>query len=198
MGFLLGILLALLLWIFGIGAIRDGESEVESQACAVAMDGVERCGPTMVDDGYQVPDDGDVIRVIVDNGPVSPDSQEGYEIVVDAAGTVTITETPLGASGDLPESERTAEQIVRTEEIGPEGVQGLLFSLDGCGFYYLPQSGEVPDADMPVGGSVSYIEVRLDDGFWEVSGSLLEAEDAVNFDACQAIFADQFEVTAPS
>jgi len=197
MGFLLGFLFALLLWILSSVA-QPGDAGTESQACAIDMYGVQRCGPTMNEDGYQLPEEGEMIRSFVHTGPISPESQEGYEIVVDADGTVTITVTPLGASGDLAETERTAEEIVRTEEIGPAGVQGLLKALDGCGFYYMPQRGEFTDEDMPVGGSVSILEVRLDDGTWEVSQAVLETGDESMFEDCQGLLAKQFGVTAPT
>ena len=196
MGFLLGFLFALLLWFFGSEVVPD--DSIESQSCSFSTDGIERCGPTMMDDLYQVPEEGEVIRAFVHTGPISPEFQEGYEIVVEADGTVTITVTPLGASGDLAESERTAEELVRTEEIGPGGVQGLLRSLDACGFYYLPQRGEFADEDMPVGGSVSILEVRLDDGIWEASEAVLDGEGAATFEGCQGLLAEQFGVTPPS
>ena len=84
-----------------------------------------------------------MIRSFVHTGPISPESQEGYEIVIDEDGTVTVTVTPLGASGDLGESDQTAEPIVRTEEIGEAGVQDILTELDFCGYFYLPQSRRV-------------------------------------------------------
>ena len=196
MGFLLGFLFALLLWILSSVA-QPGDAGTESQACAIDMYGVQRCGPTMNEDGYQLPEEGELIRSFVHTGPISPESQEGYEIVIDADGTVTITVTPLGASGDLAETERTAEEIVRTEEIGAAGVQGLLMALDGCGFDYMPQRGEIADEDMPVGGSVSILEVRLDDGSWDVSEVVLEAGDDATFEACQGFLADLFGLNPP-
>lgn len=196
MGFLIGFLLAMLLFFAGSSVMDEGSAE--SQACAVSEDGIERCGPTLIDDRYQVPGDGIVIRSFVHSGPISPEFQEGYEIVVDAAGTVTITETPQGASSDLPESERDAEETVRTEEIGSEGLQGLLRDLDGCGAFYLPQRGEMSDEEMPIGGSVNDLEIRLDDGRWDVSGALLEGDDAGNLKACQGMLAEKFGVLGPA
>jgi hypothetical protein len=200
MGALIGFILGILLALFGIAgwSAYDGEDGTSEQTCTFADDGVERCGPTSVDGTYQLPAAGQVIRSFVHTGPVSPEYQEGYEIVVDADGTVTTTVTPLGASGDLGESEQTAEQIVRTEEIGEAGVQELLTELDYCGFYYLPQSNEFGDEDMPVGGSVSIIEVQLEDGTWEVSGALLDGMDEAYLDACQQQLAERFVMSAPA
>jgi len=94
-------------------------------------------------------------------------------------------------------SDRTAEEIVRTEEIGAAGVQGLLMALDGSGFDYMPQRSEIADEDMPVGGSVSILEVRLDDGSWDVSEVVLEAGDDATFEACQGFLADLFGLNPP-
>jgi hypothetical protein len=193
--FILGILLALF-GIAGFSAYEEGEDGGSSQTCIVSDDGVERCGPTKTENGYEVPDEGEVIHSFVHTGPVSPEFQAGYEIIVDADGTVAITETPLGASTDLAESERTADMIVRTEQIGEQGVQDLLTDLESCNFYFLPQANEFGDEDMPVGGSVSRLEVQLEDGIWEVSGALLDGTDATSFESCQEQLANRFGVSA--
>jgi hypothetical protein len=200
-GFIIGILVALLglLGLGGFTAFGIPVGDETAQTCIASDDGVERCGPEIASDGsYQLPAAGQVIRSFVHTGPVSPEYQEGYEIVVDADGTVTTTVTPLGASSDLGESEQTAEQIVRIEEIGEAGVQELLTELDYCGFYYLPQSSEFRDEDMPVGGSISIIEVQLEDGTWEVSGALLDGMDEAYLDACQQQLAERFVMSAPA
>jgi hypothetical protein len=196
MNLILILILTLIYWLFGTTTIVDDEGRMESHSCAAEVGGVERCGPTTIDNGYQVPAAGNVIHAVVNNGPISPEYQAGYEIVVDAGGTVTITETPPGASGDLGEGQQTTEEIVRTEEIGEAGLQRLLAEFESCGLYYLPQSAEFDDV-IPVGGSVSILEVRLDDGSWEVSGSVLEGTAATQFDACQSQLGEQFGVSAP-
>src|SRR5215217_3844232 len=195
--FILGILLALF-GIAGLAAYEDEQGGESSQSCIVADDGVERCGPTKTENGYEVPNGGQVIRSFVHTGPISPEFQEGHEIIVDTDGTITIIETPPGASSDLAQSERTADVIVRTEAIGAAGVQELLTDLELCSYYFLPQAREFGDEDMPVGGSVSTLEVQLDDGSWDVSGALLEGTDAVNFESCQDQLANRFGVVAPS
>lgn len=191
------LIVGLLLLFWSPMAATTYEGGTRAQRCAAGEDGIDRCGPITVDGKYQLPAEGDVIRSVVHTGPVAPEYQAGYEIVVDAGGTVTITETPPGASGDLSQADRTAEETVRTEEIGADGVQDLLAELETCDFYYLPQRSEFTDRDMPVGGSVSILEVQLADGAWEVSRAVLSGRDGRRFDQCQELLADRFGVTAP-
>lgn len=190
------VLLFLFLALFGIGSWSEANGGAGStQACVLGRDNVDRCGPTLNDGRYQVPSEGTVIEVRVNNGPVSPESQEGFEIVIDAAGTATITVTPMGSSDDLSDSERTAEQTVRTEEIGEEGVQQVLGELEACGFYYLPQRHEVDPSDLPDGGNIAVLEVTLVDGIWEVfNQALIDPGDGYQFDECQLVLAKRFEI----
>lgn len=192
------VLLFLFLALFGFGAWSEAPaapSASETQACMVTVDNVERCSPTLIDDLYQLPDDGVVLEMRVNNGPVAPDSQEGFEIVLEADGTATITEMPMGSSEDLSASQRTAEQIVRTDEIGVDGVQELLSDLEHCGFYYLPQRDEVDPSELPDGGGISIIEVSLVDGTWEVfNQAVLEPADQYAFDGCESVVARTFDL----
>jgi hypothetical protein len=189
-----GILFLLLFLFFGFGS--ETVSEYESQECSAGDEtGPMRCGPTLTNDRYQVPTEGAVIRARVNNGPVAPDSQAGYEIVVDADGVVTITERPQGSSNDLSADERTAEQEVRSEQIGDAGVQQLLAELDGCGLFYLPQRAEFDPADLPDGGGISILQVRLDDGYWEAfNQTLTEKRDRWQLENCQSILTERFDI----
>lgn len=176
-------LLALVgLLLFGFAAYEEGESG--GQYCAVGVDGTERCGPETVDGAYQLPAAGVVIRSAVTTGPVSPASQEGYAVEIDAAGVATITETvaPPTTAG-TPAAIATT---VRTVELGVEGLQGLLGALDGCGFFGLPQEDEFAPADVSDDGSIDRIEVTLADGTWSVLGGLLgDSYERTLLSACQ-------------
>jgi hypothetical protein len=190
----LGILFLLLFLFFGFGT--ETVTEYESQECTAADENDPmRCGPTLTNDRYQVPAEGVVIRARVNNGPVAPNSQEGYEIIVEVDGNVTINQMPMGSSDDLSAGERTAEHEARKERIGEEGVQQLLAELDGCGLFYLPQRSEFEPADLPDGGGISVIEVRLDDGIWEVFNQTLTKDaERWQFDACQSVLADRLDL----
>lgn len=191
------LLLILFLGLFGFSgwsAVTPDESTSQSQQCAVG-DGVERCGPTLINERYQLAPSGPVIEARVNNGPVAPDAQAGYLIVIEPDGTVTITETPAGASSSLDADARTAEETVRTEQIGEEGVQRILNELDRCNFYYLPQRDEVDPSELPDGGGISILRVMLVDGEWEVFDQTLQTRvDRRQFDACQALLVDQFQI----
>ncbi|MCC6792386.1 MAG: hypothetical protein IT336_11910 [Thermomicrobiales bacterium] len=192
------LLLLLFLALFGIGGWSEadpGTATGAAQQCVVAANGVERCGPLLADGRYQLPVEGPVIQVRVNNGPVAPDSQEGYEIVVGADGVATITERPMGSSGDLSDDERTVEQAARSVQIGNEGVQEILAELDACNLYYMTQRDEVDPAELPDGGGISIIEVSLADGHWEVfNQALTDGKEQDQFDGCQAMLAERFDI----
>lgn len=196
----MNLLIALLLFLlfFSAGESNDATgpvSAIETQRCTATSDGVGRCGPVLIGGLYQVPDAGPVILARVNNGAVSPESQVGYAIAVDADGTVTITEMSAASSRDQSEDEPDARQTVRTEQIGDAGVQELLSRLDSCGYYYLTQRNEVDPAQLPDGGEISAIEVSLVDGHWEVlNQALLDDEEFDRLAACQEDLASRFGV----
>ncbi len=173
-----------LIWFLFTGTTSNGSSS--EQACVTSTTGVDRCGPEIVDGRYVLPDAGVVIRSVVNNGPLSPEYQDGYEIDIDVSGVVTITEL-----------QGEAEPLIRTDVITTEGVQELLTDLDQCQFYYLPQRSEFEDSALPAGGSVSVLAVHLGNGDWESTLDTLSGQDLASFETCQSDLADRFGVEPP-
>lgn len=168
------ILLLLFYLLFGYST----ELTSESQSCVGVMQGEpQRCGPTLIDDQYQVPASGMVIHAVVNVGPLPPEYQEGYEITIDAAGIATIVVTPLGAE----------EPITTTADLGPDGLQNLLRDLDNAGFFYLPTTESLDETDVPIGGDVSNLQVTLVDDVWEVPGAALTGIDRETLDQAQRL-----------
>jgi hypothetical protein len=182
MSVIFGIIIGALLALFGLfGSWSEYEGTSGDQTCAVDDDGVSRCGPSKIDGLYQLPDSGVVVSAIVNNGPLPPEYQAGYEITIDADGHVTIEDTDEG----------TPEPAVSTADIGVDGLQELLGDLETAGFFYLPVWSEFEDADVPVGGGVSDLTVTLEDGTWEVYGAPLEDPDDIGIlDSSQTIVAN--------
>jgi len=186
-----------LIWIvvlalFGLLLFRVGSQTLtgSSQECTATATGVERCGPEINDDGtFKLPDDEIVIRAVVNNGPVAPDSQEGYEVQIAADGSVVVTET-IASDGSGEDSER----VVTSSSIGGDGVQNLLQDLNSCGIFFLPQRAEFSDADLPDGGRTSLISIHLADGEWEVLDAFLDGTDTFQFESCQQIIANEFDL----
>jgi hypothetical protein len=180
----------LILLFFGISTSTvPADPAGTSQTCTISANGTERCGPALVDGRYQLPSDGVVLTAVVNNGPLPPEFQAGYEITIDVAGSATITVTEEGQP-DNP--------VITTSKLGVDGLQDLLMQLDTCGFYYLPQRSEFADVDLPVGGSVSVLEVRLADGGWATSEVTLTGPEQTSFRACQDIVATQLGMTSPT
>jgi hypothetical protein len=181
-------LILLLLWtlLFGTSSFDGGGTESQSQACAVAAGDEQRCGPTLVNDQYQVPVSGTVIHAVVNVGPLPPEYQEGYEITIDATGVATVVVTPLGASDDLGDA-ATREPIVTTVDLGPDGLQNLLRDLDNSGFFYLPTTESLDETDVPIGGDVSNLTIKLIDDVWEVPGAALTSDDRETLDHAQRL-----------
>jgi hypothetical protein len=178
------ILLLLFYLLFGYGTETVETSE--SQACAVAEGDESRCGPTLVNDQYQIPATGTVIHAVVNVGPLPPEYQEGYEITIDATGVATVVITPLGASDDLGDA-ATREPIVTTTDLGSDGLQQLLRNLDDTGFFYLPTTENLDESDVPIGGDVSDLTITLVDDAWEVPGAALTADERATLDQAQRL-----------
>lgn len=179
-----------LLILLGFSAVTTSSEPdgMTSQVCVAAADGVERCGPELVDGAFQLPEEGLVLRSRVDNGPLSPEFQAGYEIQIDADGTVR---TEVFAEGEVDNPTRTEVAI------GADGVQELLGSLDRCDFFFMPQRSEFDGMDLPVGGGVSLLEVTLEDGVWATSAYTLEGEQLAQFEACQLLLTEEFGIDSP-
>ena|GEM_PF-2119269 len=183
------ILILLLTLLFGFGAyssLEEGDSE--SQACAAVVGDQQRCGPTLVNDAYQVPVSGVAVYAVVNVGPLSPEYQEGYEITIDASGVATVVVTPLGASDDLGVG-ATTEKITTTVELRPDGLQQLLRDLDNAGFFYLPTSDTIDPTDVPVGSDVSNLQITLVDATWDVPGAALSPDERETLNEAQRILA---------
>jgi hypothetical protein len=172
-----------LLW-FSIWGAATGSTGSEQTCSASTGDNISRCGPETSNGAYALPSEGAVIRSVVNNGPISPEYQAGYEIEIDADGVVTISEF-----------QGEADPTVRTVVITLDEVQSLLTDFERCGLYYLPQAAEFEGTDLPVGGPVSLLQVHLRNGDWEVSGDMLSQRDAYQLSICQNELARRFDVT---
>lgn len=180
MNIILIIILLLLALVVGLGRSSEpGSSSVQSQACAATIDNEQRCGPTLIDERYQIPATGTTVRAVVNVGALPPEYQEGYEITIDATGIATIEVTPLGSQ----------ETITTTVDLGIEGLQRLLRQFEDAGFFYLPTEEEIDPSDIPDGDSVSNLQVTLVDGTWDVIGAALSAEGRLVMDESQQILA---------
>jgi hypothetical protein len=159
-----------------------------AQGCTVE-NRVERCTPTTINGEYQLPASGTVIHVVVNNGSLPPEYQQGYEITIDAAGEATVVVTPEGAAADIGD-QQTAEQIITRVSLGTEGLQQLLRDLESANLFFLPTREEVEAEGVIAGDTVSVVEVTLRDGRWEISGSGMEADDRARLDDVQRLIAD--------
>jgi hypothetical protein len=184
----LALLLLLLLSLFAAGGDATPAGTSEAQVCTAEAGGATRCSPATTNDQYQIPASGTVIHAVVNNGPLPPEYQQGYEITIDAAGDATVIVTPEGAAEGLGD-QRTAEQITRTVALGTAGLQQLLRDLDNLGFFLLPTRAEVEQDGVIVGDEVTYVEVRLLDGTWDIAGSGMEPDDREQLDAAQYVLA---------
>ena len=135
------------------------------------------------------PDDEVMIHAVVNNGPVDPESQEGYEITIDADGEVTIVITPPGASDDLGNDATEVQEVVNTELSDADLVQ-LLADLHAIGFFDLTQAGDVNPDLIEDGGRVSALTVTVIDGTWDVSGNGLSDQEVAILDEAQDIVAE--------
>jgi hypothetical protein len=188
---LLVLLLLLLVWFRGSGVVQDEGVVVETSlsgpgVCLVVEGGHHHCTPTLVGIDFLLPASGTVIHAAVTNGPLPPESQQGYEITIDATGRATIVVTPHRAAESLGDR-RTAEPIVSTADLGVDGLQQLLRTLYGASFFFLRTTDEIDPADVPVGGAASSIEVTLADGTWRVSGPGLTPEERSLLDGAQSL-----------
>jgi hypothetical protein len=163
MTFILGVIVGAFAALLGLLLGPTTTETIEGPACSWMDDGPVRCGPTIINGLYQLPESGPVIVAKVDNGTVAPEYQEGYSVAIDAEGHVEIDETHSGITEHS------------TAEIGVDGLQNLLHKIDLVGFFYtLPLSSEFANADPPPGAGNSILSIQLTDGFWEVNGALLQ------------------------
>jgi hypothetical protein len=155
---------------------------VFAQAAAPA---VGRAG----DGAFDLPADEDavVVRLVENNGPLSPEFQEGYEIGITAGGEATYTITPAGANPDLGDD--ALDQVVLEAELSEDDLVDLLDELDDRGYFELAEDADTED-DLPVGGSVTLLAVTLDDDEWSLyADGLTDDENRQLSDAQQAVVA---------
>ncbi len=143
------------------------------------------------DPSLQVLDDETVaIRSAVNNGPVSPEYQSGYEILISGNGDVEIIITPPGASDSLDEADRTADQEITTSSLDRDEMNQLLADLDAIGYFQLPDPDSVDPDQLLVGGGVQVVTITLVDGVWEVNANGLLDDQADILEQAQQIIAD--------
>ena len=130
-----------------------------------------------------------VIDSKVDNGPVAPESQEGYEIKIFGSGRAEITITPPGASDALG-SQTTAEKQMRTVDLTDAELTQLLQQLQDAGYFRLTQANDINPNSQTVGGSTSLLNVSLVDGDWTVNGNGLTDSQANTLEKVQKIVSD--------
>ena len=130
-----------------------------------------------------------VIDSRVDNGPVSPESQSGYEIRVFGSGRAEITITPPGAAEALG-NQKTAQQQTRTVDLSDSELTQLLQQLQNAGYFQLTQADKVNPEKQTIGGGNSVLTVSLVDGEWTVNGNGLSQDEAATLEKAQKIVAD--------
>jgi hypothetical protein len=130
-----------------------------------------------------------VIDSRVDNGPVAPESQSGYEIKIFGSGRAEIEITPPGASDALG-NQKTAQQETRTVDLSDPELTRLLQQLQNAGYFQLTQADEVNADNQTVGGGTSVLTVSLVDGEWSVNGNGLSQDEASTLERAQTIVAD--------
>ena len=130
-----------------------------------------------------------VIHSVVDNGPVAPAAQEGYDITVFGSGRVEIVITPPGASEALG-NQTTAEKQTRTVTLTDTELTKLLTDLQTAGYFGLTQADRINPKAQVTGGVTSVLTVSLVDGEWKVNGNGLSQDEAATLEKAQAIVAD--------
>jgi hypothetical protein len=130
-----------------------------------------------------------VIDSTVDNGPVAPESQEGYEIKIFGSGRAEITVTPPGASDALGDN-TTAEKQTRTVELTDAELSQMLQDLQDSGYFRLIQAKDINPASQTEGGPASLLKVSLVDGDWSVDGNGLTDTQAATLEKAQKIVSD--------
>jgi hypothetical protein len=166
--------------------IPDPSNPSRTRVSVFLASGLAEEDPTL----QPVSDDAVVIQAVMNNGPVSPEFQAGYEITIYGDGRAEIVITPEGASPGIPEADRTAEQETRTVELSADELGTLLRELQAIGFFNLTQADDVDPGQLLVGGSVSAITVTLVDGSWEINGNGLPSHEADLLQQAQQLIAD--------
>ena len=127
-----------------------------------------------------------VIHSVVDNGPVAPAAQEGYDVTVFGSGRVEIVITPPGASEALG-NQTTAEKQTRTVTLTDTELTKLLTDLQTAGYFGLTQTDRINPKAQVTGGGTSVLTVSLVDGEWKVNGNGLTQDEAATLEKAQSI-----------
>jgi hypothetical protein len=122
-----------------------------------------------------------VIDAIVNNGPVSPEFQQGYEVTIDTGGVAIVAIKQQG----------TPTPEVQIVNLGPDGLQNLLGQLQETGFFGIPDLGTPgPDEPILVGGPTNTLSVWLGDQTWQFGEADLGEDDlAILNEAQHAVLA---------
>jgi hypothetical protein len=189
---LLLLILALLFGAFVLFGLGTGswESDEESSAVPAVVPTVP--GGPPAEPGwapYPLPNpEATVIHAVVDSGPVSPEFQTGYEIVILGDGTAITTVTPAGASPAMGDA-RTADQMTMIRSLGVEGLMELVERLERNGCFALPAAESIPPDQVPIGGPTSLLEISLPGREIAINGAGLQGADTSILVNCQAIVA---------
>jgi hypothetical protein len=122
-----------------------------------------------------------VIDAVVNNGPISPEFQQGYEITIDTGGVAIYAIKQQG----------TPTPVVQIVNLGPDGLQQLLGQLQEIDFFGIAFQGTPgPGTPIMVGGPTNSLSVWLGDQTWQVSQADLSSDDlAILEESQQAILA---------
>ncbi|MDQ2683139.1 MAG: hypothetical protein M3Y37_06395, partial [Chloroflexota bacterium] len=171
----------------GIAFLRPDPSDPNrTQVSVFVAPGLAEEDPTLI----PASPDEVVLRSVVNNGPVSPEFQAGYEIVIYGDGQFEIVITPEGASPGIPEDERTAEVETITGELSPTELENLLTDLFELGIFELTPAAEIDPDNIAVGGSTSQLAVSLVDGNWEFDTNGMPEGESATLEEAQALIAE--------
>jgi hypothetical protein len=166
--------------------IPDANDPARTRVTVFMAGGLAEEDPTL----QPVSADSVLIHSVVNNGPISPEFQTGYEITIYGDGRVEIMITPEGSSPAVAESDRTAEQETVTLQLSEDEVTSLLAELHAIGFFTLTRADDVDPEQLLIGGDVSALTVTLVDGAWEINRNGLPSQMAEVLDQAQRIVAD--------
>jgi hypothetical protein len=133
--------------------------------------------PAATGDQFPLPDCGTVvIQSIVNNGPVSPESQQGYQITIDTGGTAIVA----------IKGEGTPTPSMQIVALGADGLQSLLLQLQQIGYFDLVT--RVQGTPL-IGGPTNSLSVWLNGQSWQVNGALLSGDDLTTLNEAQQAIA---------
>jgi ribosomal protein S11 len=133
--------------------------------------------PVATGDQFPLPDCGTVvIQSIVNNGPVSPESQQGYQITIDTGGTAIVA----------TKSQGTPTPTTQIVVLGPDGLQLLLQQLEQIGYFDLVTKAQGTPL---VGGPTNTLSVWLNGQSWQVNGAVLSGDDLATLNEAQQAIA---------